>query len=464
MTQTLSRQDEQKLIQAVKEAVDLVDNESLTPDQALEKVARAQKWGKEMVKFASYAYNTGRQEAQRTSSTNILSKLAEFPIADPDNIIEKIWPANVKAAAEAERLSGVSDEYDAPPAWPTTTGHVKAASDDDDFKLVDKPPDPYAPDPTVKMAKVYNAHRMQERVVEEARHKEAMANEAMIGAMGRLAAHFKHQPAGIDQAFQVAEIYDYGTKSALDKLYKFVAQRNNLGKIVTAEDGGLRRELQDRQAADVSQLTVDHAAAPYSLIKACMDAASAVHARAAEHVATQEELKKTAEAIRPFVQTPAPTPNPSAPQSLLRGIDKDAMGYLGAGLVGGATKGLMDRALSDVPKPTSELEMGELSELQSPEHEAELRKIRAQALIAEMMDDEIIGTYEPNKVLQAYNEISQMAPQTAMQPMAMRSLMRRHLQGNMEPFESKEVTEIEKGLRATEQTPQSLIPQAPNVP
>ena len=78
-----------------------------------------------------------------------------------------------------------------------------------------------------------------------------------------------------------------------------------------------------------------------------------------------------------------------------------------------------------------------------------------------MMDDEVIGTHEPDQVLRAYNELSQMAPETSMQPMAMRALMRRHLQGNMEPFESKEVTDIEKGIRATQKQP-SLVGEAPN--
>lgn len=459
---TLNRQDEQKLIQAVKEAVTLVDDEGNTPDQALEKVARAQKWGKDMVKFASYAYNTGRQTAQREASTSILSKLAEFPIADADAIIDQIWPANVKSAVEIAMATSVSQEYDGPPSWPADIGkdgHIKVAADLD-MAMVDEPPAPYEPDPNVKMARTFNAHLQHKKAAEEARHQAAMAKEAAIGAMGRLAAHFQHRPAGIDEAFQVAQLYDYGSKTALDKLYAFVVQRNSMGKIVQAEDGGLSREPQQRQAVDVSGITADHSAAPYALIKACIDTAAIVHVKEAAHEDALAAMKKQAEDLRPFVGTSASTPN--GPFSLLPKSEKQAMGWVGAGLAGGATKSLLDRALADMPAATSELEEAQLSELESPEHEAELRKIRAQALIAEMMEDEVIGAHEPEKVLRAYNELSQMAPQTAMQPMAMRSLMRRHLQGSMEPFETKEITEIEKGLRETDQQPKpSLIGAAP---
>lgn len=461
--QTLNTQDEQKLIQAVKEAVTLVDDEKLSPDQALEKVARAQKWGRDMVKFASYAYNTGRQTAQREVGTSILSKLAGFPIADADAIIEKIWPVNVKSAVDIMMATAVSDEYDGPPSWPSEIdkgGHVKAAAHCE-LKMVEKPPSPLEPEPYVKMASAYNEHLEFKKAAEEARHQAAMAKEATIGALGRMAAHFQHSPAGIDAAFQVAETYDYGTKAALDKLYTFIVQRNSMGKIVTAEDGGLSRAPRQRQAVDISALTVDHSAAPYSLIKACMDKAVAVHEKEAAHEVALAAMKKQAESLRPFTGTPALDQNSQVPSSLLNGIDKESLAWMGAGLVGGGTKSLVDRALSDMPKPTAALEEAQLSELESPEHEGELRKIRAQALIAEMMDDEVIGTHEPDQVLRAYNEISQMGPETSMQPMAMRALMRRHLQGNMEPFEAKEVTDIEKGIRATQKQP-SLVGEAPN--
>ena len=89
--------------------------------------------------------------------------------------------------------------------------------------------------------------------------------------------------------------------------------------------------------------------------------------------------------------------------------------------------------------------------LGSPDHENELRKIRAQVMLAEMMSDSEnpISGHDPEEVLAAYNDLAQLAPRIAEQPAAVQPLLAKRLAGNVEPFEVKEIGDIEKTLAAT---------------
>jgi hypothetical protein len=89
--------------------------------------------------------------------------------------------------------------------------------------------------------------------------------------------------------------------------------------------------------------------------------------------------------------------------------------------------------------------------LGSPDHENELRKIRAQVMLSEMMtdSDNPISGHDPEDVLEAYNDIAQFAPRVSEQPAAIQPLLAKRLAGNVEPFEVKEMGDIEKALSGT---------------
>ena len=89
--------------------------------------------------------------------------------------------------------------------------------------------------------------------------------------------------------------------------------------------------------------------------------------------------------------------------------------------------------------------------LGDPSHENELRKIRAQVMLSEMMSDSEnpISGHDPEEVLSAYNELAQLAPRIAEQPAAVQPLLAKRLAGNVEPFEVREIGDIEKSLAST---------------
>jgi hypothetical protein len=97
----------------------------------------------------------------------------------------------------------------------------------------------------------------------------------------------------------------------------------------------------------------------------------------------------------------------------------------------------------------------QIGELESPGHMNELRKIRAQTVLTQLMSDpeSPLSEYDPDEVMQAYNQVVQLSPRLADQPSALGPLLNRKLMGNTEPFEVGETLKLEESLAKTQPTP-----------
>jgi hypothetical protein len=84
-----------------------------------------------------------------------------------------------------------------------------------------------------------------------------------------------------------------------------------------------------------------------------------------------------------------------------------------------------------------------------PSHEARLRKVRAKAMLHDMMaNDEYLSGEDPNKITDAYNEISQLAPRASESPMLMRALLRRFsAQGQVDPHDVDQLVGVEANMK-----------------
>ena len=91
---------------------------------------------------------------------------------------------------------------------------------------------------------------------------------------------------------------------------------------------------------------------------------------------------------------------------------------------------------------------GILDNIFVPAIESELKHIRAKTMLHDLIaNDEIIQQYDPDKVIQAYSELSQIAPKLADKPIVIRGALRKVLQQEeMEPFEVKQLTDIHKSI------------------
>lgn len=112
------------------------------------------------------------------------------------------------------------------------------------------------------------------------------------------------------------------------------------------------------------------------------------------------------------------------------------------------------------PKPQEAIERETVQELFDPSHEAEMQRIRTQAMLSEFMStDPIISTYDQDEVTGAYNHISQLAPRAALQPALMRGLLRKMLQqqDTLEAFDVDQLAGIEQKLKNLESPAESPV-------
>jgi hypothetical protein len=451
MPATLSKEAEEQIINAAKTAVDMVDDESMSPTDAIEKLSRDNNFGPDKIRFLSYAYNTGRQTAQRESADNALDKFAEFPIADPEKVISNIWPDKVKTAADLS-YETVSDEYSQKPAWLATraaqehqarfreleTGLVKVAA--------------AKPDPGKALGKAIEAGRELNKAASQARGEATSAYANLLQRLGQLGDYFKyardrHEFAHVDL---VAKTYfgDHGTA-----LMDWVFTRNKMARVKTARA--------DSVQWGKSPLVLHWTAEPWNHLSACIDLARTVNEKRAEEIAAKDRmLKHAADHIVSYKAQPVAA-DPLANWSILDvPLVKQAEGvgdWIGSAAIGQTTKNLLDKSLGGsmnaMQDKSQQLEDDTLNKLNDPAHDAQLRQIRTQAMLSDLMNDEVIGGYDPDTVLQKYNELSQLTPRAASQPLVMRSQLRRHLQGDVQPFEHNEALNIEKGIRDSHAQP-----------
>lgn len=151
--------------------------------------------------------------------------------------------------------------------------------------------------------------------------------------------------------------------------------------------------------------------------------------------------------------TKSDTSSPAAQSvSFMGRIGVPAAGTISS-LTGGTKKpgtpiGALTKAVSG--KPIEEIKEEALDELFDPVHDAELSRIKTQAMMSEFLStDPVISTYDPDQVFDAYNQIVMLAPRAGQQPAVMRGMLRKMLQQQdaMEPFEAKELIDIEKGIK-----------------
>lgn len=431
----LDAHEEAKLLDAVKRAADLVEDGS-APDDAVCKVATDMQLTPGRIRAVCYAYNTGRQTCQRESEDSALGKFAAFPLADPDQVIRRVY-AEPERRKEASAQADVCDDYSRPPDWLDLPERAKIAASA--LHYPDKPPEPYRPDPLEAMKKAYGAVEREKRAAEELRRQASCLEDELRAHMAGLVGYFKkfaYDRLSFATAEQAAHTYfGGGSRPLLDYVY---AQAR-----CTEKRAG--------DSLDVLQAPVDLRAEPFAGMARCLKLAGDLRAaRAATEAARTKAAAAEEGLLRPFGQA-APSPRPlsaSIVSSAGAGEVKRAAGLMGQPAIGAAVGTMLSRSLGDMPKPRDSLVDDVWSELDDPAHQNELRKIRAHTMLTSMLtdpDDPISG-HDPDRVLREYNEISQMAPNLADQPAALRSVLQRRLQGHVQPFEAKEITDIEKAI------------------
>lgn len=490
--------DQQELFDAVKSAIDHVSG-GLDPTSAVEKVARDYGFGRGKVTLVANAYNNGTQLAQWRGGDGVLNKLASFPLCDADAVIDRLYPANptVKSA-------GLSPSYAAPPGWlpKPKAEYIKLASAPEPERPVDK---------VAQLDKAYALRRRNKRAIDECEreiriHRDAL-DQHLVGLVRSLKiAHDRPSYSVIDtatrtylgdvahqflgMAYERSKIREKAAgdndvlgapvdttvgpfailRQAMGSVAKYNAANEKLAQVkaasAAAEEEAFRPFVRPAGATDASAVKMAFGFGTEVAAIAAGDilAHKATHQREEEDpYGDAADLDDATAAVR---RAAAAKRTKRADDSLITAVEKQAIA--GSMVLGGALGNLFGRA-TPMPKPKSELVEDKWMDLEDPDHANELRSIRTHAMLNQLMTDpdEPISGHDPNKVLAAYNELSQATPRLAGNIAMLRPALRKRLEGHQEPFEAKELLDIEHGLTRTKaptpntaalgETPDSLL-------
>ena len=427
---TLSKEAEQHILDAIATVCEHV-NAGLTPTQAVIKVAGDRDFNRNFVRLTIAGYNTGATTYQRQTGQSVLEKMAEFPLAREEEVFEALFPSQILTPVDEKNAAAVSAVYSQRPR--AIKSYSKAAMEKAASIALDYPKSEPVPksagDPKIAMQKAYGQAEKAKNKLAAVRQKYAEAQEQLLSQLGQFADYFKRADGYRDWSFAdvcAAAIQKYG--EAGRGVMEYANKRNRTRQAITTQ-------VKSAQA-------VDWTTEPFAALAACIDlGADVVNLR---HAYTEKKAQTDArveELLRPFVQAPQQTPEPTTSTTTHK---KAAAGLLGPLLYG------MSRPLGETLMPDSEEALLAKANrtMSDPKYDQEMQAIRARALLQDLMtNDEVIAGYEPEQVIEGYNELAALAPHASTQIAMMRPMLRKWLaQGAMEPFEIQELTNVEKTL------------------
>jgi len=448
--QSLSKSDEQKLLDGVKQAVDLVDNEGLSPNAALHKIALELDYSPGFLKAACNAFNNGRQLAQWKANDSVLDKLASFPLANYETVHDQIWGSSQEKVASASSFQPTFSSYDEQfrqSLLDMDISSTEKVASEQTHAFVDE----YESEKRVKLA--YNRMEFQKRQTEAARRDKVAAEDQLWYKMHLLESYFKkfaYDRLPFAQVEHAAATY-YGTP----------------GKALM---GCMANKFpQEKRASDHSKTwsgfhqPVDRNAAPYSLISDCIKQAQVLNAMSDFLVEESVKLAAAQEEYYSFTRLRSPSHNSS--QSTLTPsliADPEKKANLLGGAAGGAAFGLGRTFADSLAESSAKRLENQVQDLEDPDHLNELRKIKAQTVLTQMMSDpeSPLSEQDPDQIIQAYNDLIQLTPRLADQPAALAPLLNRRMVGNTEPFEVAEALKLEEGLQKSQPTIEKMKNEA----
>lgn len=451
---SISKEEEDKLLDSVQKVAALVEDGS-TPNDAVEKVAREQKYAPGAINVLCQGYNTGQQLHQMRDNKSALNKFASFELANPSKVITAIYgtPPKKEAAVDVMRLLAKRRQQ-LDPNSPTKRAQAQLS--------------PAVSQISPQMQKVASdADNALQRV-------RAQDNNFREYELAKVA---------YAEACRVVSKTEDQLKSLFSKLASELFSRDlaEVEAVCTSRFGKLASPIfehiaalpafQRRPRAGDNMLiktAVAFSQAPYATVGGIVDKLNElVHAKDKLH-----HCKVAADQSSDRLRLPRFTRGESTAKVTIGSkkagdVDEQpAVGWLFSKessmippAFGIAVGNSFGRTLGEFPRTRDDLVDAEVQKLDDVNHLDELRKIRTSAMLNSMLTDpeDPISGFDPDEVVGAYNEISRLAPQSSTQPAVIRPLLQRRLQGNVQPFEAKEITDIEKGITASRSPQRSIL-------
>lgn len=423
----LTKTAEANLIKALETTADLI-NAKVPPNEAIAKAASAHAIPPGHINQMVCAYNIGRTNRLQDTGSNLLEKTAEFELADVDKVREILYPSKVKTAAALVNETAVSTEYAIPP-----TGMLaRRAQQEKQAHKIDwsmgPPPPPLPRDPTRQLKVAHSNKVRAKRELDEARRTAAAAFDKMGSTFCELTDYFRSPTSTPLPVVREQAMLLHGGRGVrlLDQL---VAVTPGLMKMSHHKNGHMLKQA----------VTLAADGPAYALISQFLDETEdyVVRCGTFQKLAAQAAGAEVP-ARRPFAQ-----PSPSV---LDDGQEKQALDPFSSMFA----KDMVSNIAKDIqPRENSAIAQKGLEQLTDPHHEADLRHIRAEATLHDLiLNDPIISGYEPHQTIHAYNQLVDTSPRIADQRLLLQPLLRSHLQrGSLDPFEVDQLLGMERKMQ-----------------
>lgn len=433
--------------QQLQRALTKVSDHVATGDSAtaaIVKVARDTNLSRGQTELLVRAYNTGRTLYQFDTAKTLEEKLADFPLADAGEALTELFPERIKTAAEVQQDSEISQDYSvSPQGWLSRLDKLENAEKHAAVLVAARRE--RQPQKTARLNQdltEYNAMLAATRDADLANQAEQAAAYAAQDSLAKLAEYFRGATALPLTSVRMNAAMVYGARA--DAVFDAIAEDNPQ---LTKQAGRMH--------------AVDWSRAPYSLLQDCFRKAADYLVARQTNDSMKQSLKEAREVLygpfaNPLVQTTSGSIWDSASSEVKSAAANPA---LWAGVGGGMFGAMKDLASTAMPNKET-IVKGHMARLQDPSHEQELRKIRTQSLLSDLMlHDPVISGYGQDEVLDAYTRLSEVAPAAVQHKLLAQALMRKYLeQGNqLEPFDMDQLIGIENKLKPA-------APAAPALP
>lgn len=425
--------DEAKLLKAATTVRDLVDT-GQHPNDAVEKVANDLGLQPGQIELVCYAINTGKQLGQIRNNSTVLRKFAAFDLAEPHIVIKRIYPTHTEKQKEAQSQL-ISSDYLFPPSFvgKRSCEQDKARLRKTATALVDTKPGPLPDNRDHNLLRLLTDQQLAKKSYDRACTDKRKADEVMYTHFENLVDYFRTPVA---HRFSFPEV-DQVAQSAFGKLASDLMgsaldyMKENKSKRFTS--------FREKRATVLTVIKheIDLDDKPFSFIKGALNAVQNVIQ--AQKIAEQYKYRylNLCDQLKMYIT-----------ESFQHGLSTEKSGFFGSPALAGAVAGSLQQSMRNVPASQPNPVEDMVQKIDDPSHLNEMRKIKAHAMLNSLITDpdDPISSYDPEQVVNAFNEISQLVPRSSMQPFIMRPVLRRYLESNVQPFEAKELADIEKSL------------------
>lgn len=405
----LSKELEKQSVAALKDAIEYA-NGGMLPDDAVIKAAEAHNLDGELARRVAEAYNVSKTLGHYKQASSAADKLSPFAIADPDKIVQRMYPSGV--ATPTEKASSVLVKQSA---------ETRMFEDVAPRKTVEilRQAKPYARDINMLFKQAYAHRDVLRQDISHARVDAVSARIKMVDAIEKLSSYFRkvgHTPFSVAEAHAM-HLHGNSAKPLMDivwelsKAASFHEKRASAAKAADARIPEFELLLND-----VSDKTKTYNAC---LLK--MATAEGAFEDYNSQLSKREQLVKEAllkESFDPF------------------GTAKDI------GIISALKK----------PNPRSETAKA-LGDVLDPDYEARMKNIEIQTQLADMMaNDPVIKHHPPEKVINAYNELASLSPRGVSAAMSLRALLRKSLEGGgIDAYEINNILSAENAMKTRDE-------------